>query len=157
MDQLMYHTQNKSEVKLKAPAFCKRKDAWFGPGYYFWEDYYYAEQWGIQSKRNNYDIYSAQIKSDNVLDIVFNREHYDFFKAALEKIRNRFSSLTDKRILERYIYEYFRDTISNRVDVLLADDYSLRDERNIGGRPYVKRIQAAVYNLDCVHDFKLIE
>lgn len=78
MNQIMFHTQENRRITLSNPVLCTRKDAWLGTAYYFWEDESDAIKWGQNSKGDCFQTYSALIKSDKVLDTVFNREQYDF-------------------------------------------------------------------------------
>ena len=46
----------------------------------FWLDLEDAEEWGNKSKRgsNYYEVYQSEIQIDNILDTVFNEDHYFF-------------------------------------------------------------------------------
>jgi len=50
----------------------KRKDAWLGEAYYFWDDLEDAHKWGTKSKKDTgyYEIYKAKINCEDVLDII---------------------------------------------------------------------------------------
>jgi hypothetical protein len=83
----MFHTQEKWHDRLGAPIVCQRKNAWLGVGCYFWKEEVDAIHWGHKSKRNTkeFEIYSANINCENVLDTVFNEEHYEFWVKQIEK------------------------------------------------------------------------
>lgn len=157
IDKQMYHTQeNRGIRKLKKPLPCNRKDAWFGPAFYFWADECDAIRWGITSKNGKYDIYSARIRSDNVLDTVFNQEHYDFVWRAMEKVARKCIEETGEKPTKRYIFNYFSKVWSKKVDVLLACDFPCGKEELFPGFQFRERIQAAVYNENCIFDFKIV-
>ncbi len=76
----MYHTQGKADNKLSQPIPTTNPNAWLGGGVYFW---YYeddAVRWGSIGKKDwgHYEVYKADIDCENVLDTVFNEEHYNF-------------------------------------------------------------------------------
>ena len=156
MNQLMYHTQEDRGTVLNQPILCERKDAWFGTAYYFWVDEVDAIRWGIKSKNNRYQIYSATIISDNVLDTVFNKDHYLFFISALERTAKTIVKLTGKKPTQVDICEYLntRAKRKEKIDVLLACDIP-QSPSEILPIPVRKRIQAAVYNINCIKEFQL--
>ena len=97
---IFYHTQENRGKKLIEPIFCKRDNAWLGNAYYFWENEDDANFWGVKFKNRTgkYDIYKAEIISDDILDTVFNREHYYFWikqvgKAAKNFIKKQIQNL----------------------------------------------------------------
>lgn len=156
MNQLMFHTQEDRGTVLIRPILCERKDAWFGTAYYFWADEIDAIRWGIKSKKNRYQIYSATIISDNVLDTVFNQEHYQFFISALERTAKTIVKLTGKKPTQMDICEYLniRAKWKEKIDVLLACDIPT-GSMEVFPIPIRKRIQAAVYNINCINEFQL--
>ena len=93
-----FHTQEKRNKQLSKPLKCKKDNAWLGEGYYFWEDEQDALFWGQSSKRDNYEIYIAQLKKDaEILDTVFNREHYEFWIKQIEKFCKTFIKKTGQK------------------------------------------------------------
>ena len=85
----MFHTQEDRGYVLTKPIMCSRKNAWLGTAYYFWAEEDDAIRWGYDSKNGIFQVYSARIESDKVLDTVFNKEHYDFFRNALERLASK--------------------------------------------------------------------
>jgi len=146
----MFHTQEKRSVLLRAPIICTKDNAWMGMAYYFWYDTDDAFFWGINSKKATgyFDIYSASINCEDVLDTVFNEEHYLFWKKQIEKAQTSFikagNVLTLKQLndyfLQRGIWAKFGgimfQTLASNVDYYIVKDFQ-----------YKKRIQLAVYNL----------
>lgn len=156
MDQIMFHTQENRGNVLKQPMLCTRKDAWFGTGYYFWADEIDAIRWGETAKHGNYQVYSARIVSDKVLDTVFNAEHYQLFVSALERTALTIFKLTGKKPTQTDLCEYLnkRAKWKKEIDVLIACDIPT-SSLEILPIPVRKRIQAAVYNASCIHEFQL--
>lgn len=158
MDQEMFHTQEDRKTILTEPIRCKRKDAWLGHAFYFWDDETDAIRWGYDSKGGTFQVYSAQIKSDQVLDTVFNKEHYDFFIKSLERVANESVKKTGRKLTKQQLCAYLNKRAKwvREIDVLLFNDTPV-GEREIIPIPARKRIQAAVYNINCVHNFNLKE
>ena len=156
MNQIMFHTQEDRGTILNQPILCERKNAWFGTAYYFWEDEVDAIRWGEKSKNNQYQIYSAKIVSENVLDTVFNKDHYQFFISALERTAKAILELTGKKPTQVDICEYLntRAKWKEKIDVLLACDIPTGTSENLPIHVR-KRIQAAVYNKSCINEFQL--
>jgi len=152
----MFHTQENRGKVLTHPILCERKDAWFGTAYYFWTDEIDAIRWGRDSKHGNFHVYSAKIISDNVLDTVFNPKHYNFFISALERAAKKIVELTGRRPSQADICEYLnkRAKWKDKIDVLIACDIPTSHRESLP-IPIRKRIQAAVYNETCIHEFQL--
>lgn len=152
----MFHTQENRGNVLTKPILCSRKNAWLGTAYYFWADEDDAIRWGYDSKNGNFQVYSARIKSDKVLDTVFNKEHYDFFRVALERLASRIVKKTGRKLSKDLLCEYLNERAEwkREIDVLIVND-NPQGERELLPIPIRKRIQAAVYNEECIHEFKL--
>ena len=158
--RIMYHTQEDRGTILNAPVPTHRNDAWLGTGIYFW----YHEQdgiwWGItaKNKTGKYQVYRADVLFDNILDTVFNEEHYLFWIEQIEKAIKKYYKGKKKETLSlRYINDYFRD--NNLYDgingVLFQDITSNPDFWVIDKFQYKKRIQLAVFNSQIVSNFAL--
>lgn len=157
----MFHTQEKRDLRLSEPVVCQREDAWLGDGYYFWDDVDDAERWGKESKKQTgwYEIYLADIDCSNVLDTVFNEEHYRFWLRQVEKVADLILNVTNEKPTIREINAYFkqRGQWDNVAGILFQD---------IPGNPayvrvkrfyYKKRIQIVVYQLDILTTFALLK
>lgn len=157
MNQTMFHTQENRRYILTGPILCRRKDAWLGTAYYFWSDEIDAIRWGFDSKEGRFQVYSARIESDKILDTVFNRDHYDFFIQILELLSNQIVKKTGCRLSKRVLCEYLNNRADwkKEIDVILIND-NPQGERERLPIPIRKRIQAAVYNEACIHEFKLL-
>lgn len=156
MNEIMFHTQENRGTILSEPCLCRRKDAWLGTAYYFWGYEEDAIRWGRDSKNGQFQVYSARIISDKVLDTVFNRQHYDFFISALERLAKTIVKKTGRNISKSLLCEYLNEKANwkTEIDVLIIND-NPQGSREIFPIPIRKRIQAAVYNKDCIHEFKL--
>lgn len=156
MNEIMFHTQENRGTVLTEPCLCKRTDAWLGTAYYFWGYEEDAIRWGQDSKNGHFQVYSARIISGKVLDTVFNREHYDFFIAALERLDRAIVKKTGRHISKHLLCEYLNEKANwkSEIEVLIIND-NPQGSREPFPIPIRKRIQAAVYNKDCIHEFKL--
>lgn len=155
----MYHTQEKRNSILKVPILCNRKDAWLGSGFYFWDQELDAIHWGNNSKRatGSYQIYRAKIKSENILDTVFNEGHYVFWVKQIEKAAKHISIKTGKKASLKEVNEYFKDKAkwSDIADGILFQDLPNSNDLLVIGLNYRKRIQLVVYNSNIINNFTL--
>lgn len=154
-NRTMYHTQKDNGNILKEPILCERKDAWLGTAYYFWGDISDAKEWGVNSKNNKYIVYEAIIKTDKILDTVYNEEHYEFLLSVFKQIGTTIYEKTGRNVTKYHLAQYLSEKIDwkNNVDVILMCDIPTSNKEMIP-IPYRKRIQAAVYNKQCINDFK---
>lgn len=152
----MFHTQEDRGCVLAKPLLCHRKNAWLGTAYYFWGEEEDAIRWGEDSKNGCFQVYSARIISNKVLDTVFNKDHYEFFRDALERLATKIVKKTGRKLSKSLLCEYLNERADWRreIDVLIVND-NPQGERELFPIPIRKRIQAAVYNEDCIHEFKL--
>lgn len=112
-----YHTQDNRGEKLESPIICTKDNAWLGEAYYFWENEEDADFWGIKvkNKTGKYDIYTAEIPLDNVLDTVFNREHYYFWVKQIEKAAKNFVKKTGSKPTLKEINDFFKEKESGLI------------------------------------------
>ena len=154
-----YHTQENRGNKLEGPIYCKKDNAWLGDAYYFWEGEDDAIFWGEKAKnrKNSYQIYSADINMDNILDTVFSREEYFFWLRSIEKAAKTIIKKTNSKPTIKEINDYFNDRgIWKKFDGILFQDISNNPIHFIVKEfQYKKRIQLAVYNNDIIINFKL--
>ncbi|SHG43463.1 hypothetical protein SAMN05444362_1281 [Dysgonomonas macrotermitis] len=153
----MYHTQEKRKTRLSSPKPCTRDDAWLGNGYYFWYDEIDAIHWGNNSKTKtgSFEIYKALINLDNILDTVFNEEHYQFWMKQIEKAAKAIIKITGKKPTLKEINQYFQER-SKWQDItkgILFQDLPNSDDLLVSGLYYRKRIQLAAYDLGIVSEF----
>ena len=155
----MYHTQERRRKKLTAPIQCKDPSAWLGIGYYFWYSEEDAMRWGNdrKSKYGYYEIYSAEIDCENVLDTVFNEEHYLFWVKQVEKAAKHFLRKTGRKPTIQHINEYFKEkaTWTEVSGILFQDLPSNENYLHVRSFYYRKRIQIVVYKTEIIANFAL--
>ncbi len=154
-----YHTQENRGEELQEPIFCNKENAWLGNAYYFWESEDDAIFWGVKFKRKTgeYDVYKAEIISDDILDTVFNREHYYFWIKQIEKAAKNFIKKTGSKPSLKEINDFFKDrNIWDEIDGILFQDISENSVHfMVEEFQYKKRIQLALYNKEKIHTFAL--
>lgn len=152
-----YHTQRKTKQKLTKPLKCVRNDAWLGEGYYFWEDYEFAVNWGVDSKNNDYDIYTSELDITYVIDSEYSREGRRFFEGCIEKVLC---------VLDKSGKEYSLKTIHKLLKKMFWDKLGVkglifadipRSSKYGKAKPlfYKKRVQIVMFSLEDIHDFRL--
>jgi len=153
----MYHTQERWRTQLTAPIQTKNENAWLGTGYYFW---YYEEDatwWGITAKRQTgyYEIYQAQLNCGNILDTVFNEDHYKIWMKYVEKAIATFLKKEKGSLSLKYINDFFKEKgVFDDVDGVMFQDITDNPDFWIVKKfQYKKRIQIAVYNLGIITNF----
>ena len=133
------------------------EQAWLGSGYYFW---YYEEDavwWGRTAKKRYgfYEVYKSEINCENVLDTVFDEDHYTLWVGNIEKAIQRFLKNSKGTLTLKYINDFFKEKgIFDDIDgVLFQDITDNPDFWIINKFQYKKRIQLAVYNLAIISNF----
>lgn len=171
MVRKMYHTQEKRDRRLTKPIPCDRPDAWLGGGYYFWHDIDDAHMWGKKSKKatGSYEIYSAEIDCENVIDTVFNEEIYLWWVKQIERaakhLRELRSSKQNPTLKQLNDYLKGIPEWKDVVGVLFQDvpdgyEYSViapieyRNKKTYFA--YKKRIQLALYKRQYMSKFSFV-
>ncbi len=154
-----YHTQENRNNRLSEPILCVKENAWLGEAYYFWENEDDAVFWGIKfkTKTGKYDIYKAEIIFDNILDTVFNREHYYFWIKQIEKAAKNFVKKTGSKPTLKEINDFFKEKgIWTNIDGILFQDISENPVHfMVKEFQYKKRIQLALYHKEKIINFAL--
>ncbi len=152
-----YHTQEKRRYELKEPIICEKDNAWLGVGYYFWFDEGDAVYWGMKfkTKTGKFDIYKSQIVSEDILDTVFNQEHYEFWLKQIEKVAKNFVKKTGNKPTLKEINYYFHEKgVWKDVDGIIFQDISENPVHFlVKDFQYKKRIQLAVYKKQIICNF----
>ncbi len=152
-----YHTQEKRATRLQEPILCVADNAWLGDAFYFWIEEQDAVFWGINKKKRTkkYDIYVCDIDCEDVLDTVFNEEHYRFWLKNIEKVAKKLYMATSIKPTLKDINDYFKEkNVWTRLDGIMFQDISKNDDHYIVKEfQYKKRIQIAVYNDDKIANF----
>lgn len=153
----MYHTQEQRTVKLTAPVLCTKDNAWLGAGYYFWAEEVDAIHWGHNSKRRTgrFEIYVADIICDDVLDTVFNEEHYNFWRKQIEKVATAITKKTGKKATLKELNTYIAEKAnwSRYVPGIMFQDLPISSNLLVENLYYRKRIQLAVYDKSIIENF----
>jgi len=155
----MFHTQENRNTSLIGPRPCDKPGAWLGYGYYFWEDVKDAHKWGVDYKNatGSYQIYKADITSENILDTVFNENHYKFWLEAIEMVASDFERKRGVKPSIKDINEYFkRQSTWGDIDGILFQDLP-KSPSNTPVRDlfYRKRIQFVAYKIKIAGNFAL--
>jgi preprotein translocase subunit Sss1 len=156
-----YHTQGRRNNSLmNFPGLATGNEQWLGDGYYFWQDYEFAEWWGRIKKcgkHPSYDVYKTvlNIDDDTFLDTVFNEKHYRFFVRKIEEFAKKYKLKTNRKpdleefnefICDHNIWEdvlviRFQDVPENNDLVEVRDFY------------YKKRIQLVIREAELITNF----
>jgi hypothetical protein len=159
MTSTFYHTQENRNSELENPIICIADNAWLGQGFYFWENNEDAVFWGIKfkNKTGRYDVYKAEIPFDNILDTVFNREHYYFWIKQIERAAKNITKSTGSKPTLKEINDFFIERkIWTRFDGILFQDISKNPiHYMVKDFQYKKRIQLALYNESKIINFVL--
>ena len=152
-----YHTQEHRTKSLIEPIQCLKGNAWLGAAYYFWIEEDDALFWGDVAKRSTgkYDVYCCEIDCENILDTVFNEEHYSFWLKNIEKVAKKFVKSTGSKPTIKEINEYFLENkVWESLDGIMFQDISKNAVHFIVKEfQYKKRIQIALYNKDKLTKF----
>jgi hypothetical protein len=156
----MYHTVERRKERLTQPTVCERIDAWLGEGYYYWYDKRDAHEWGKKSKRETgeYEIYHSDIDCEDILDTVFNEDHYLFWIRNIEQTAELIRKRTGTKPSVEEINEYFRDrNIWRELTGIMFQDLPSNPNRSlVKDFFYKKRIQLAVYELGIILNFNFL-
>ncbi len=154
-----YHTQENRNEELTEPIFCNKDNAWLGEAFYFWENEDDAVFWAVKfkNKTGKYNIYKSKIISDDILDTVFNREHYYFWIKQVEKAAKNFVIKTGSKPSLKEINDFFKEKdMWSEFDGILFQDISENPIHfMVKEFQYKKRIQLALYNKEKIHNFTL--
>ena len=153
---MYYHTQENRGEDLVKPLECTKNKAWLGHAYYFWEDKEDAHYWGEKSKKNKYVIYEMTLeKESEILDTVFNREHYHFWVKIIERASKNLAKKNGKKPTLKQLNGYLKNkNVWANVDGILFQDISKNPNHYlVEGMQYKKRIQLALYKVEKIKKF----
>jgi hypothetical protein len=153
----MYHTQKTGYKDLTEPVLCKRRNAWLGFGYYYWDEIEDAIRWGNDPKQEfkSYDIYISKINCLDVLDTVFNEQHYRLWLKQIEKLGNHWIKNTGNKLTLKEMNEWFRERAQwDSVTGILFQDLPQNNEYLLVINFYYrKRVQLAVFKKEIILSF----
>jgi hypothetical protein len=156
----MFHTVERREKRPNQPTLCEKSYAWLGEGYYYWYDLSDAHEWGRKGKRETgeCEIYESHIECENILDTVFNEEHYLFWTKNIEHTAEVIRRKTGIKPSIKEINEYFRDKNiwQQQTGIMFQDLPSNPNRSLVNGFFYKKRIQLAVYEIGIVINFNFL-
>lgn len=157
----MYHTQEHKNKKLTFPVLCTKSNAWLGTAYYFWYDEIDAINWGNDFKGKNgyFEIYNANIDTNDILDTVFNEEHYKFWLSQIEKTAKKIFQLNGRKATIKDINQYLKEKANWQENItgVMFQDIPIKNNLMVEQFYYRKRIQLAVYKKEIIKNFKLKE
>jgi hypothetical protein len=130
-----------------------------------------AEEWGSKSKRGShyYEVYQSEIQIDNILDTVFNEDHYFFWFKQIEKVAKAIMSKTKMKPSLKELNDYLKERgLWNEIHGIKFQDLPASAERllirpieyksgKIRHFQYRKRIQLAVYNMEIILNFEFLK
>jgi hypothetical protein len=156
--RVMFHTQGHSDPCLDFAQECTKDNAWLGKGYYFWKEEQDAIFWGITAKKNykKYTVYTATIDCEDVLDTVFNEEHYDFWLRQIDKAINILAKKSGQKLTIEDINSYFiqRGGWGDKVRGIMFQDLPSNETiSKVIGFFYRKRIQLAAFDKKIITNF----
>lgn len=153
----MYHTQGYKKPYLVEPIICKKSNAWLGTGYYFWYEEQDAIIWGVEAKIvwGKFVVYSSDIDCEDVLDTVFNEEHYLFFVSVIDKIAGDIIKKTNRKATIKEVNDILKknNVWKDVTGILYQDIPNNPDRRKVDSLLYRKRIQLVAFDLNIVTNF----
>lgn len=156
--RLMYHTQGYSSPYLSDPILCTRHDAWLGSAIYFWNEEEDAVYWGINSKKSykKYSIYTAEVDCEDVLDTVFEEDHYLFWVKCIEKAIKYLAKYSTRKptIEDINVYLMSKGGWGEKVTGILFQDLPSNETiSKVIGFYFRKRIQLAAFDKKIITNF----
>jgi hypothetical protein len=159
----LYHTQEFRTPLLKLPIEARGNQQWLGDGYYFWQDYEFAQWWGnakkcqLKNKSRKYSVFKATIEchEDDFIDTVFNEEDYRNFVNAIERFAKKyFMQFEKKPNLTEFNDFIFDKTLWQNIKVIRFQDIPENNSlMAVDGYYYKKRIQFRVTDTDNISKF----
>lgn len=164
----LFHTNENRGNRLAIPVYARGNKQWLGDGYYFWQDYEFAEEWGynrickINKNLKEFDIYEADLNldfpSEHIIDTVFNEEDYRGFLKVVELFAVKYQlEFGEKPTLEEF-NDFIKDfDLWKGIKAIRFQDLptnSNRDYLKIKNFYYKKRIQIVVYDVKVIRRFE---
>jgi len=167
----VFHTNEHRGNILEKPVFASGNEQWLGEGWYFWQEYEFANAWGeiLCSKKkdlDSYDIYSAMLdiefsQESDTLDTVFNEEHYYFFKSLVEDFAKEYRIQTGKKPSLTHFSDFINSHgLWRKVVAIRFQDLPTNDKKSylrVKGFFYNKRIQIVLRRIERLHSFDLLK
>jgi len=144
--QTLEDRDNPDYIEENTPFKCKRKNAWLGVGYYFWDTFIEnAHWWGKFSYHNSYVIceFKSNFNSEICFDLVGETEHMLEFESIIELLKKK-NLITNNTTVSR-ILSFIRDVIDFKYEAIRVygiNSISNKKEENkdyIFQIPFVKK------------------
>lgn len=140
--QAVEDRDNPDEIEQKGPFLCKRKDAWLGQGYYFWDSFIeLAHWWGKTGYGDNYVICLAHCNAEfpHTYDLYNCPEHLKSFRMLSDKLAEEFP---DKQITVCFVLEMLKAHSDFLTEYQAIRAKSDNCWRNVPCLPFIKRNHA---------------
>jgi hypothetical protein len=170
--EVFHTTEHRGNIR-SVPIFAQGDHQWLGDGYYFWQDYEFAEEWGFnrvckkskykQGELTAFDIYRANLDiefpSAETIDTVFNEIDYYNFLGRVEYFAERYFMLFKKKPTLEDFNDFIRDfDIWRGIKAIRFQDLPTNHNRTylkVKKFYYKKRIQIVVYDVTIIRKFAL--
>lgn len=122
--QTLEDRENPDEIERNGPFKCRRKNAWLGEGYYFWDtNIDWAHDWGKNGYRNNYIICEAGIIINNrCFDLVGSIAHQQEFLKIIDVFKASGFLAKYKKVYIGEIIELMKNNRLLDYDLIRAND-----------------------------------
>jgi hypothetical protein len=161
----LYHTQEFRTPILKLPVEATGNEQWLGDGYYFWQDYEFAQWWGntkkckLKNKTKKYTVFKATIEcdKDDFIDTVYDEEDYKNFVNAIERFAKKYTMQFNKKpnLIEFNDFIFDKRLWQNIKVIRFQDLPKDRSLIAVDGFYYKKRIQFRVIDTDNIIKFEV--
>lgn len=154
-----YHTvedrDNPDEIEADGPFKCSRRDAWLGPGYYFWDSRIaWAHKWGkdaYERKGNNYVICQAELDNSPsiMLDLFGNVLHQEEFLQAYQLLKSRLGNSDEYPLVSEILHFLHQQNLLPYKSVRAHDEwnqtYEIDFQKGKGFTTIGQRVQICLF------------
>ncbi len=159
----VYHTQERRDTELEFPCLATGNEQWLGDGFYFWQDYEFANWWGqikkcgSKNKSRQFCIFKCLLSfnEDQIIDTVFDEQDYYNFVTKIETFAKRLTHLTKAIPTLEEFNDFTADYgLWKDIKVIRFQDVPPKDEHvEVKGFYYKKRIQLRVNDPQIISKF----
>jgi hypothetical protein len=163
MELEVFHTQELRSIELRFPILAEGNEQWLGDGYYFWQEYDFADWWGRKKKcsftntSRQYSIFKCVLSfdEDEFIDTVFNEKDYDNFVMTIQKFAKKYSAKFKKKPTLEEFNDFIIDfKVWSQIKIIRFQDVPESNEHvEVTGFYYKKRIQIRVNNPEIITKF----
>ncbi len=135
--------QHLEDLEINGPYQARRRNAWLGTGYYFWDDdILLAKNWGPRARYGSYVICAAQLDIDeSCFDLLGSGSH----RRQLEEVFHDMcddDEINNERITVAYIIEHLREMDAFPYDAIRA--YGENSFISVSDEDYEDFVQLAI-------------